>query len=76
MLEDSTCVAGETPLTESGKARLVRYVWLLAIASKRVGCSPFLPTMESDSYIERVSQKATDKERVNERENMLQRDRA
>ena len=39
-------------------------------------CSPFLPTTESDSYIERDSQKATDKERENERENMLKRDRA
>ena len=76
MLEDSTRLAGETPLTESGKARLVRYGWLLAMASKRVGCSPVLPTTESDCYIERDSQKATDKERENERENMLQRDRA
>ena len=76
MLEDSTRHNGETPLTESGKARLVRYGWLLAMASKRVGCSTFLPTTESDSYIERDSQKSTDKERENERENMLQRDRA
>ena len=76
MLEDSTRLDGETPLTETGKARLVRYGWLLAMASKRVGCSTFLPTTESDSYIERDSQKATDKERENERENMLQRDRA
>ena len=75
MLEDSTSLACETPLTESGKARLVRYSSLLAMASKRVGCSPFLPTTESDSSIERDSQKATDKERENERENMLQRDR-
>ena len=76
MLEDSTRLAGETPLTESGKARLVRYRWLLATASKHVVCSPFLPTTESDSYIERDSQKATDKERENEQENMLQRYRA
>ena len=72
MLEDSTRLSGETPLTESGKARLVRYCWLLAMVSKRVGCSLYLPTTESDSYIERDSQKATDKERENERENMLQ----
>ena len=64
MLEDSTCHDCETPLTESGKARLVRYGWLLAMVSKRVGCSPFLPTMESDSYIERDSQKATDKREI------------
>ena len=76
MLEDSTRLSGETPLTESGKARLGRYLWLLAMASKHVGCSPFLPTTESDSDIERDSQKATDKERENEQENMLQRDRA
>ena len=62
MLEDSTHLDGETLLTEFGKARLVRYGWLLAIASKRVGCSPFLPKMESDSYIERDCQKAKDKE--------------
>ena len=73
MLEDSSRLACEMPLTESGKARLVRYGSLLAMASKRVGCSPFLPTTES---IERDSQKETDKERENERENMLQRDRA
>ena len=47
MLEDSTRLACEMPLTESGKARLVRYSSLLAMASKRVGCSPFLPTTES-----------------------------
>ena len=64
MLEDSTPLDGETPLTESGKARLVRYGWLLAMASKRVGCSPFLPTMESDIYIERDSQKTTDKREI------------
>ena len=64
MLEDSTRLDGETPLTENGKARLVRYGWLLAMASKRVGCSPFLPTMESDSYIERDIQKATDKREI------------
>ena len=75
MLEDSTRLAGETPLTESGKARLVRYGWLQAMALKRVGCSPFLPTTESDSYIARDSHKATDKERENEREKKLQRDR-
>ena len=39
---------------------------LLAMASKYVWCSPFLPTTEGDSYIERVNQKATDKERENE----------
>ena len=76
MLQDSTRLACEMPLTESGKARLLRYGSLLAMASKRVGCSPFLPTTESDSYIERDSQKETDIERDNERENMLQRDRA
>ena len=65
MLEDSTRLDGETPLTESGKVRLVTCGWLLALASKRVGCSLFLPTTESDSYIERDSQKATDKEREN-----------
>ena len=75
MLEVSNRLDGETPLTESGKERLVTYGWLLAMASKHVGCSPFLPTTENDSYIERDSQKATDKERENERENMLQRER-
>ena len=64
MLEDSTRFDGETPLTESGKARLVRYGWLLPMASKRVGCSPFLPTMERDIYIERDSQKTTDKREI------------
>ena len=64
MLEDNTRLDGETPLTESVKERLVRYGWLLALASKCVGCSPFLPTMESDSYIERYSQKATDKREI------------
>ena len=34
---------------------------LLAIASKRVGCSPFLPTTESDSDRERDSQTMTDR---------------
>ena len=34
------------------------------MASKRVGCSPFLPTMESDIYIERDSQKTTDKREI------------
>ena len=76
MLEDSTRLAGETSLTDSGKARLVRYGWLVEMASKRVGCSPFLPTTESNSYIERDSQTTTDKERENERENILQRYRA
>ena len=57
MLENSTRLAGETPLTESGKVRLVRYGWLLAMASKRVGCFPFLPTTESDSYMERIVRK-------------------
>ena len=47
-------------MTESGRERLKRYGWLLAMASKCVGCSPFLPTTES---IEKDSQKATDKER-------------
>ena len=61
MLENSTHLDGETPLTEPGKARLVRYGWLLAMTSKCFGCSPFLPTMESDIYIERDSQKATAK---------------
>ena len=41
------------------------------MASKRVGCSLFLPTTENDSYIEKDSQKATDKERENERENIF-----
>ena len=45
------------------------------MASKRVGCSPFLPNTESDNYIERDSQKAKDKERESERENKLQRER-
>ena len=76
MLEDSTRLACETPQTESGKASIVRYGSLLAMASKRVGCSPFLPTTESDRYKERDNQKATDKKKENERENMLQRDRA
>ena len=64
MLEDSTRLDGETPLTVSGKAKLVRYGWLLAMASKCVGCSPLLPTMESDSYIERDSQKASDNREI------------
>ena len=42
---------------------------LLEIASKRVRCSPFLPTTESDSDRERDSQKATDNDRESEREN-------
>ena len=37
--------------------------------------SPFQPNTESESYIERDSQKAKDKERENERENKLQRER-
>ena len=41
MLEDSSRHDGETPLTLSGKARLVAYGLLLAMASKRVGCSHF-----------------------------------
>ena len=57
---------------------------LLAMTSKCVGCSRFLPTMEIDSYRERGSdsyregdnQKATDKEREHKLENKLQRDRA
>ena len=36
MLEDSTRLNGESPLTESGKARLVRYGLVLTMASKRV----------------------------------------
>ena len=64
MLEDSTRLDRETPLTESGKARLVRYGWLLEMTSKCVGCSPFLPTMESDIYIERDSQKMKDKREI------------
>ena len=74
--KDSTRLACETPQTQSGKARLVTYGLLLAMASKRVRCSPFLQTTESDSYIERDNHNATDKERENERENILQRDRA
>ena len=42
---------------------------------KRVGCSPFLPNTESNSYIERDSQKAKDKERENERERVSKRER-
>ena len=77
MVEDSTRLDGETPLIESGKAKLVRYGWLLAMASKCVGCSPFLPTLERHSYIERDSQKATDKREIMcEREYILRRDRA
>ena len=64
MLEDITRLDGETPLTESGKARLVRCGWLLAMVLKRVKCSPFLPTMESYIYIERDCQKATDKREI------------
>ena len=63
MLEDSTSLAVDMPLTEYRKERLVRYGWLLEMASKRVGCSPFLPTNESHSFIERDTQKETDKER-------------
>ena len=64
MLEDSTRLDSETPLTVSGNAKLERYGWLLAMMSKCVGCFPFLPTMESGSYIERDSQKATDKREI------------
>ena len=60
MLEDSTHLDGETPLTESGIARLVTYGWLLAMVSERDGCFPFLPITKSDSYIERDCQKAKD----------------
>ena len=73
MLEHSTSLAGVTPLTESGKRDLEETAGLLALASKRIRCSP---TTESDSYGERDSQKATDKERDRERENKLKRDRA
>ena len=64
MLEDNTHLDGETPLTESGKERLVTYGWLLAMASKSVGCSPFLPTTESDSSIERERESESDIQRV------------
>ena len=53
MREDSTSLAGETPLTESGKRVLKDKAGLLAMASKRVRCYPSLPTTESDSYGER-----------------------
>ena len=51
MREDSTSLAGETPLTESGKRVEEDTAGLLAMVSKRV--SPFLPTTESVSYTER-----------------------
>ena len=57
------------------QGRLVRYGWLLAMASKSGGCAQFLPNTESESYIERDSQKAKDKERESERVNKLQRER-
>ena len=52
MREDSTSLAGQT---QSGKREQKDTAGLLAMASKRVRCSPFLPTMESDSYSERES---------------------
>ena len=50
---------------------------LLAMALKRIGCSPFLPNTESVSYIGRDSQKAKDKERerVSERTSFRERER-
>ena len=67
----------------SAKRDLEDTVALLEKASKRVRCSPFLPTTESDnygdreydSYRERDFQKAKDKERDCEQENKLQKDR-
>ena len=50
MREDSTSLAVETPLTESGK-RVEDTAGLLALVSKCV--SPFLPTTESVSYRDR-----------------------
>ena len=47
------------------------------MTSKRVGCSPFLPTTESDSYIERERESESDiqRERERERENKLPREK-
>ena len=52
---------------------------MYVVSSKCVGCSPFLPTTQSISYIERDSQIATVKERENDertccREIELERD--
>ena len=38
------------------------------MSSKRVGCSPFLPTTESDSYRERESVRESKLQSVRERE--------
>ena len=43
------------------------------MASKRVGCSPFLPTTESDSYRERASFR--ERESVRELQTQRERDR-
>ena len=51
------------------RARLGRYGWV-ASNGVEVGCSPFLPTTESDSYRERASFR----ERESVRENKLQRE--
>ena len=63
MLEDSTSLAGKTPLTVYGKRNLKDTPGLLAMASKRVWCSSFIPTTESDSYIERERESQSYKER-------------
>ena len=62
-------------LTVSGKRSLEDTPGFLVMASKRVWCSLFIPTTESDSYSERESQKLTYKERERERENKLPRER-
>ena len=66
MREDSTSLAGHSPLTESGKRNKEDMAGLLAMVSKRVWCSPFLPTTESDRYSER--------ERERESESDIQRE--
>ena len=54
------------PLIESGKRDEEDTAGLLAMAPKRVGCFPFLPTTEIDSYRER-SESDRQRERVSER---------
>ena len=59
--EDST--SGQTPLTKSAKINYKDTATLLVMASKRVCCSPFLPTTESDSYRERERESEIDRQR-------------
>ena len=76
MLEDSTSLDGQTPLTVCGKRSLEDTPGFLAMASKRVWCSPFIPTTKSDSYSERENQKVTESvsERTSFREREIERE--